>query len=200
MSGGHFHVHGPHDHAVEHAAQGGGHGEKHGEGGDNFVARIAVTTAILSTLGAVGGYEAGHTQNAALLYKNEAAIQKTAASNQWNYYQAKCNKQNLAELSVTLTKGEDRDRFKQEIERYKQEKKEIKADADKLEATAKEADKKSEKEMQVHGRWALSTTLLQISIALSAIALQTRKKWLLYGVFGAAGIGIAFGVMGFLHI
>ncbi len=81
MSGGHFHVHGPHDHAVEHAAHGDGHGES-----DNFVSRIAVTTAILSTFGALGGYEAGHTQNAALLFKNEAAIQKTAASNQWNYY------------------------------------------------------------------------------------------------------------------
>ncbi len=199
MSGGHFHVHGPHDHAVEHAAQGGDHGGKHGEG-DNFVSRIAVTTAILSTLGAVGGYEAGHTQNAALLFKNEAAIQKTAASNQWNYYQAKSNKQNLAELSVTLTRGEDRERFKQEIDRYKKEKLDIKADAEKLEATAREADRKSEKEMQVHGRWALSTTLLQISIALSAIALLTRKKWLLYGVFGAAGIGVVFGVMGLLHI
>lgn len=199
MSGGHFHVHGPHDHAIEHAAQGGDHGGKHGEG-DNFVSRIAVTTAILSTLGAVGGYEAGHTQNAALLFKNEAAIQKTAASNQWNYYQAKSNKQNLAELSVTLTRGEDRERFKQEIDRYKKEKSDIKADAEKLEASAKEADKKSEKEMQVHGRWALSTTLLQISIALSAIALLTRKKWLLYGVFGAAGIGVVFGVMGLLHI
>ncbi|MCX7148929.1 MAG: DUF4337 domain-containing protein [Rhodocyclales bacterium] len=195
MSGGHFHVHGPHDHAVEHAAHGGGHG-----GGDSFVSRIAVATAILSTLGAVGGYEAGHTQNAALLYKNEAAIQKTAASNQWNYYQAKSNKQNLAELSVTLTSGEDRERFKQEIERYKKEKTDIKADAEKLEAAAKEADKKSEMEMNVHGRWALSTTLLQVSIALSAIALLTRKTWLLYGVFAAAGIGIAFGVMGMLHI
>ncbi len=199
MSGGHFHVHGPHDHAIEHAAQGGDHGSKHGEG-DNFVSRIAVTTAILSTLGAVGGYEAGHTQNAALLFKNEAAIQKTAASNQWNYYQAKSNKQNLAELSVTLTRGEDRERFKQEIDRYKKEKSDIKADAEKLEASAREADKKSEKEMQVHGRWALSTTLLQISIALSAIALLTHKKWLLYGVFGAAGIGVVFGVMGLLHI
>lgn len=195
MSGGHFHVHGPHDHAVEHAAHGNGH-----DTGDNFVSRIAVTTAILSTLGAVGGYEAGHTQNAALLFKNEAAIQKTAASNQWNYYQAKSNKQNLAELSVTLTRGEDRERFKQEIERYKKEKSEIRSEAEKLEATAREADKKSEKEMLVHGRWALSTTLLQISIALSAIALLTRKKWLLYGVFGAAAIGVAFGVMGLLHI
>ncbi|MCX7165795.1 MAG: DUF4337 domain-containing protein [Rhodocyclales bacterium] len=199
MSGGHFHVHGPHDHAIEHAAQGGGHGDKHGEG-DSFVSRIAVTTAILSTLGAVGGYEAGHTQNAALLYKNEAAIQKTAASNQWNYYQAKSNKQNLAELSVTLTRGEDRERFKQEIERYKKEKVDIKADADKLEVAAKAADKKSEMEMHVHGRWALSTTLLQVAIALSAIALLTRKKWLLYGVFAAAGIGVGFGVMGFLHM
>ncbi len=199
MSGGHFHVHGPHDHAVEHAAHGGAHGGKPGEG-DNFVARIAVTTAVLSTLGAVGGYEAGHTQNAALLFKNEAAIQKTAASNQWNYYQAKSNKQNLAELSVTLTKGEDRERFKQEIERYKKEKLDIKADAEKLEAAAKAADKKSDVEVQVHGRWALSTTLLQIAIALSAIALLTRKKWLLYGVFGAAGIGVVFGAMGFMHV
>ncbi|TSA00376.1 MAG: DUF4337 domain-containing protein [Rhodocyclaceae bacterium] len=195
MSGGHFHVHGPHDHAVEHAAQGGGHGE-----GDNFVSRIAVATAILSTLGALGGYEAGHTQNAALLYKNEAAIQKTAASNQWNYYQAKSNKQNLAELSVTLTSGEQRERFKQEIERYKAEKTEIKAGAEKLEAAAREADKKSEMEMHVHGRWALSTTLLQVSIALSAIALLTRKSWLLYGVFAAAGVGVAFGVTGLLHL
>ena len=195
MSGGHFHVHGPHDHAVEHAAHGGEHGE-----GDNFVSRIAVATAILSTLGALGGYEAGHTQNAALLYKNEAAIQKTAASNQWNYYQAKSNKQNLAELSVTLTQGEDRERFKQEIERYKKEKSDIKTDAEKLEAAAREADKKSETEMHVHGRWALSTTLLQVAIALSAIALQTRKRWLLYGVFAAAGTGVGFGVMGFLHM
>ncbi len=195
MSGGHFHVHGPHDHAVEHAAHGGSHGE-----GDSFVARIAVTTAILSTLGAVGGYEAGHTQNAALLYKNEAAIQKTAASNQWNYYQAKSNKQNLAELSVILTSGAERERFTQEIERYKKEKSDIKADADKLEAAAREADKMSEMEMHVHGRWALSTTLLQISIALSAIALLTRKQWLLYGVFGAAGTGVAVGVVGLLHL
>lgn len=194
MSGGHFHVHGPHDHAVEHAAQ-GGHG-----GDDGFASKIAVTTAILSTLGALFGYEGGHTQNAALLYKNEAAIQKTSASNQWNYYQAKSNKQNLAELSVTLTKGEDRARFQQDIERYKQEKKEIKAEAEKLEAAAKEADKHSDAEMHVHGRWALATTLLQIAIALSAIALLTRKKWLLVGVYGASAVGVAIAVMGALHL
>ncbi len=190
MSGHGFHVHGPHDHEVEHVAQ---------HGGDTFTSRLAVLTAILSTIGAIFGYMGGHSQNAALLYKNEAAIQKTAASNQWNYYQAKSNKQNLAELSVTLTSGEAQAKFSQAVERYKKEKDEIKADAEKLEAAAKEADHKSELEMHVHERWALATTLLQISIALSAITLLTRKRWLLAGVYGATGFGLVAGAMGYLH-
>ena len=143
MSGHGFHVHGPHDHEVEHVAQ---------HGGDQFTSRVAVLTAVLSTIGAIFGYLGGHSQNAALLYKNEAAIQKTSASNQWNYYQAKSNKQNLAELSITLTSGETREKYVQEVERYKKEKQEIKAEADKLEAVAKAADQKSELEMHVHER------------------------------------------------
>ena len=191
MSGHGFHVHGPHDHEVEHVAQ---------HGGDAFTSRLAVLTALLSTVGAIFGYMGGHSQNAALLYKNEAAIQKTSASNQWNYYQAKSNKQNLAELSVTLTTGEAQEKFKQNVERYKKEKEEIKADADKLEDAAKAADKLSEAEMHVHERWALATTLLQIAIALSAITLLTRKRWLLVGVYGSTAIGLVVGVMGYLHI
>lgn len=191
MSDHGFHVHGPHDHEVEHVAQ---------HGGDNFTSRLAVLTAILSTVGAIFGYMGGHSQNAALLYKNEAAIQKTSASNQWNYYQAKSNKQNLAELSVVLTTGEAQDKFKESIERYKKEKEEIKAEAEKLEAEAKEADHHSEAEMHVHERWALATTLLQIAIALSAITLLTRKRWMLVGVFSATGLGVVAGVMGYLHL
>jgi hypothetical protein len=191
MSGHGFHVHGPHDHEVEHVAQ---------HGGDNFTSRIAVLTAVLSTIGAIFGYMGGHSQNAALLYKNDAAIQKTAASNQWNYYQAKSNKQNLAELSVTLTTGEAQEKFKAAIERYKKEKEEIKVEADKLEAEAKASDEHSNQEMHVHERWALATTLIQIAIALSAITLLTRKRWMLVGVYGASALGLAAGVMGYLHL
>ncbi|HLO61545.1 MAG TPA: DUF4337 domain-containing protein [Azonexus sp.] len=191
MSGHGFHVHGPHDHEVEHVAQ---------HGGDNFTSRIAVLTAVLSTVGAIFGYMGGHSQNAALLYKNDAAIQKTAASNQWNYYQAKSNKQNLAELSVTLTTGEAQQKFQAAIERYKKEKEEIKVEADKLEAEAKASDEHSNQEMHVHERWALATTLIQIAIALSAITLLTRKRWMLVGVYGASALGLAAGVMGYLHL
>ena len=191
MSGHGFHVHGPHDHEVEHVAQ---------HGGDSFTSRLAVLTALLSTVGAIFGYMGGHSQNAALLYKNEAAIQKTSASNQWNYYQAKSNKQNLAELSITLTSGDAREKYVQEVERYKKEKQEIKIEADKLEAVAKAADQKSELEMHVHERWALATTLLQVAIAMAAITLLTRKRWMLFGVYGATALGLLAGTAGYLHL
>ncbi|ACV36127.1 DUF4337 domain-containing protein [Accumulibacter sp.] len=191
MSAHGFHVHGPHDHEVEHVAQ---------HGGDNFTSRVAVLTAVLSTVGAIFGYLGGHSQNAALLYKNEAAIQKTSASNQWNYYQAKSNKQNLAELSIVLTAGEAREKYVQDVARYKKEKEEIKVEAEELEAVAKEADQKSDREMHVHERWALATTLLQIAIAMAAITLLTRKRWMLFGVYGATGLGLLAGAMGYLHL
>ena len=191
MSGHGFHVHGPHDHEVEHVAQ---------HGGDNFTSRLAVLTAVLSTVGAIFGYLGGHSQNAALLYKNEASIVKTAASNQWNYYQAKSNKQNLAELSVVLTSGEAQQKFKLAVDRYQLEKAEIKTQAEKLEAEVDTANKNSEMEMHVHERWALATTLLQIAIALAAITLLTRKRWMLFGVFGATGVGLVVGAMGYLHL
>jgi hypothetical protein len=39
-----------------------------------------------------------------------------------------------------------------------------------------------------------------VSIALAAIALMTRKKWLEWGMFGVGGIGVAIGVAAVLHV
>jgi hypothetical protein len=193
MSGHHFHVHGPHDHAVEHAGQ-------HGGEGDSFASRIAVMTAILSTLGALFSFAGGASQNEALLFKNEAAIRKTEASNQWNYYQAKSNKQNLAELSVVLVKGEERERYLGEVDRYKKEKAEIKEKAEALEAEAKAADHQSEESMHQHHRWAQAMTALQVAISLAAITLLARRRWLMWSSAGVAVAGVIIGAAAMMHI
>jgi len=160
MSEGHFHVHGPHDHEMEHAAH----------SGDPLAGRIAVMTAIFATIGALYGYMAGATQNEALLFKNEAAIKTLEASDEWNYYQAKSSKQNLAELGTTLTTGDTQARYLQEVERYKKDK------AEKLEEEGKEAGAQSAASMHVHHRWAQAMMLIQIAIALAAITVLTRNK------------------------
>ncbi len=197
MSDDEFHVHGAHDHAIDHAIKhgaGGGHGEGH-----HFVSRIAVTTAILSAIGAVASYQAGHTQNEALLLKSEAAILKTAASDQWNTYQAKNVEEKMARLLLPLTPVAEREALNLNIERFSREKMAIKSAAEKLDATAADSERQSQSHLHAHRQLALSTTLMQVAIALSAVALLSRKKWLLYGIYGAAGIGIGFGVMGLLN-
>jgi hypothetical protein len=184
-----FHVHGPHDHAVEHAAH----------GGDSFSNNIAVMTAILATVGAMFGYQGGATQSDAALFKNNAAIEKTEAANAWNYYQAKSNKQNLAELAMTLP-GVDPDKYRADVARYQSEKEGIKKKAEKWEASSAEWNKKSDESLHQHHQWALATTAEQIAISLAAITLLTRKNWLMVGAYAVAAVGLALGIFAWMHI
>jgi flagellar basal body-associated protein FliL len=193
MSDDGFHVHGPHDHELEHAAQ-SGH-----EAGSRMIGQIAVITAIIATVGAIFSYMGGATQANAGLYKNNAAIKKTEASNQWNFFQAKSTKQALAELARDLAPDAKKTTYQAKIDRYETEKNDIKKAAEKLEADATQWDAQSEVQMHQHHRWAQATTVLQISIALAAIALLTRKKWLEYGMFALAGVGLVVGVLAALH-
>lgn len=191
MSGQGFHAHGPHDHELEHQAQ----AEPHGMAG-----RLAVATAIIATVGALFSYMGGLTQANAGLYKNDAAIKKTEASNQWNYYQAKSSKQNLAELAIDLAPESRRGFYGDEIKRYKGEKDTIKKEAEKLERESNEWNGRSDEQIHQHHRWAQATTALQISIALAAIALLTRSRRLQIGVYGLSAVGVALGVLAWLHI
>jgi Na+/glutamate symporter len=186
-----FHVHGPHDHALEHEA----HAEPQG-----FAGRLAVATAVIATVGALFAYMGGLTQSNAGLYKNDAAIKKTEASNQWNYYQAKSSKQNLAELAVELAPEARKPFYIDEVKRYKTEKEDIKKQAEKFEHESDEFNKKSDEQIHQHHRWAQATTALQISIAMAAIALLTKSHRLQIGVYALSGIGVVVGILAWLHI
>jgi len=187
MSESQFHVHGPHDHELEHAVHSGG--AEH----SGMVNQIALFTAIIATVGAVFGYMGGATQANAGLFKNNAAIKKTEASNQWNYYQAKSSKQNLSELALELAPAAKKEFYQGEIERYKMEKAAIKLEAEKLEAKSIDWDRRSDHEIHIHHRWAQATTALQISIALAAIALLTRKEWMKKIMYLMGSIGVVLG-------
>ena len=203
MSGHGFHVHGPHDHELEHAASGGhGHGDGAAAqaGGMGMTGKIAVCTAVIATVGAIFSYMGGATQANAGIYKNNAAIKKTEASNQWNYFQSKSTKQALAEFARDTAADDKRQGWQDKVTRYEQEKTVIQTDAKKLEEEASKWDRQSEEQMHQHHRWAQATTVLQVSIALAAIALLTKKKWLERGMFAVAVAGLAVGVLAALHI
>ena len=189
MSEGGIHVHGPHDHEVEHQGQ-------HGPG---LAQQVAIFTAILATIGAIVSYQGGHTQNEALYFKNEAVLKKADASNQWAYYQAKSTKQNLAELAERLSSDVEKKAFyAEEIKRYKKEKEDIKLAAEALEKLSLEADHKSEHALHPHEQLAMAVTFMQIAISLASITVLTRRRWMFAGAGIAATIGLVFWILAYI--
>ena len=186
-----FEVRGAHEDRMDEAAE---HEPK------SMAGQLAVMTAILATVGAMFSYMAGATQADAGLFKNDAAIRKTEASNQWSFYQAKSNKQNLSELGLQLVDDARKPFFEGEAKRYASEKAAIKLAAEKAEKQSTEFDEKSEARMHQHHRWAQATTALQIAIAMAAIALLTKRRWLEKIVFVMSSVGLLVGALAYFHV
>ena len=106
----------------------------------------------------------------------------------------------MAELARDLAPADKKEAYQTKVERYEKEKNEIKAKAEALEAKSAQFEEQSEADMHQHHRWAQATTVLQVAIALAAIALLTRKRWLEYAMFGTAGLGVVVGVAALMHL
>jgi hypothetical protein len=161
---------------------------------DPLLRNIALTTALLAALGAVAALQAGGTVNEALVLKTDAGRLQAEASDQWTYYQAKGIKGTVLEAqratSIAVGKpvpaGVD-----QSIQRYAAEQKDIEHAAREKEHERDQKSEEADHLLARHHRFASSVALLQIGIALGAVAALTRQRliWLgsgLLGLFGAA--------------
>lgn len=177
-----FEVHGQHDHALEHAA----HTEALGRW-------VAMFTAILATVGAMISYENGSTESQGLEYKNEAILKKSEASDQWAYYEAKGIKETIVEHTAALSDSE-RAANTATAARYSSEKADIEKLARKLDAEAKEANEASSRARAPHHRLSQALAFVQAAIALAALTVLTRQRWMLAfsGTAALAGIGFWF--------
>lgn len=183
-----FEVRGHDEHMLEHSAH----------SGDDLAMRIAVLTAVLSTLGAVFSYEGGAAQNAAMILKNEAVLKKTEAADQWAFYQAKSQKQLIAETMSELVDEGRAAKLKEKAARYDKEKSEIKAEAEKLDKESARLNAESEHSLHPHHRIAQGMTLIQVGIALASIAALTKRRWLVWFAGGSAAVGVAIASSGLL--
>ena len=153
---------------------------------------LALSTALMAVLAAIAGLLAGH-------HANEALIERVKSSDQWNFYQSKNLKQEIAvntdqilhALGAGKTGSEPVADHSKDIARYEKEKEEIKK-------TAQEAEKESEEHLSKHVPLASAVTAFQIAIAISAIAILTRRKKLWYAGLLLTAVGIVFLILGIL--
>jgi uncharacterized ion transporter superfamily protein YfcC len=159
------------------------------EGSGGLVRWIAIFTAIISTLGAIIGHEAEEIANSAILLKNEAALKKTDAADQWNYYQAVSTKGHLMELAMSLVAADQRQPYADKIKKYEAQKDDIKKQADKLEAQSAKANADSAALATPRGNFMYALALLQVAISVVSVTVLTRQRWLF-------GIAIALSAVG----
>lgn len=141
---------------------------------------VAISTALMAVLAAISSLFAGH-------YSNEAVINQIKASDQWAFYQAKGIKAEIKSLKLD-SKSPDTVEYK----RYKEEQTAIKEKATLLQ-------EESEAHLEIEKKFAKGVTFFQIAIAISAISILTKRKflWIVSLIIGLAGS--AFLITGILH-
>jgi hypothetical protein len=144
-----------------------------------FMNTAAILAALLAAAAAVAALFAGHLAN-------EALLEQIQASDKWAYYQSKGIKASIAELkSISGAEGA------KGADIYREEQGEIQKEA-------KELERESHQHLLRHESLAASVTFFQIAIAITAIAVLTRKKILFIGSMGLGLGGLAWALKGFL--
>jgi len=136
---------------------------------------IAISTALMAVFAALSSLLAGH-------HADEAVIEQIRASDQWAFFQAKGIKDEILSLSNIPEKAARSAKYKSEQAEIQQK--------------AKESEEASHAHLEHHSVLARAVTLFQISIAVSAIAILTRKRMLWFVSLGISCVGLFFFVTG----
>jgi hypothetical protein len=163
------------EHIHEHAHQGG------------WIGKVALSTAMIAVIAAISALMAGH-------HSNEALISQIQSSDNWSHYQAKSIKSSILSLKNDLLVEMGKTPKEQDLKKSE----EYKKDQEEISDKAREKSAESEHHLKSHVILAKAVTLFQIAIAISAIAVLTRRKSFWYVSLGFAGIGCFFFVQGWL--
>jgi uncharacterized protein DUF4337 len=160
-----------------------------------FLKAIALTTALFAALASVAALRAAGTVNEALALKAEATRFQAEASDQWAAYQAKGIKSAIqaASESSWIALGKNPPRFfGDEQQRYAREQAELAQVARQKERARDGASAEADHLMHQHHRFADSVALLQVAIALAAVAALTRVRLVWFGsmIIGLGGTSL----------
>jgi hypothetical protein len=146
------------------------------EAHDPFVTRVSITIAILAAIAAtVSSVESLGTARA-ILASNQATLAQSKASNQWAFYQAKAIKKRLDEHSAQTSPAE-RGQFLAKANAAGEEQVTIQRSARAYEAERDQDQAVAELNEARHPKLTLAAAIVQISIAVSTLAIITKRRW-----------------------
>ena len=178
-----------HDPALD-AHEHGEHARHAAHEGDPFISRIAISVAVLAVLAAVAGSLETVEGGRALNFTSEAVLEQDRATDAWSEYQADSLKKHIYGVAAD-SGGSNADRYRK-LERENIDKQ----DAVRKNAKAEESERDrllavSAAHEERHHWLTGAATLFEIGIAMSTVAIITRRHWLWFTALGFGTVGLA---------
>ncbi len=178
-------AHEHHEHA-EHAAH------EH----DPFINRVSITIAALAVVTALVGSLEITESSGAIVASSRAVLEQDRATDAWSAYQSASIKKHLYDIARDAPGAKAAD-YAKSSGKYASDQVGYQTTAKAQEEARDKALEESEAHEKRHHRLTLAATLLQIGIAISTVAIITRRRpfwWgaMVLGVAGALTAGSAF--------
>ncbi|HEY4274999.1 MAG TPA: DUF4337 family protein [Rhizomicrobium sp.] len=154
---------------------------------DPFISMVSITVAVLAVLAATAGSLETVEGGRAITESSEAVLAQDEATDAWNEYQADSLKRHMYDIAAETGLAHYRD------DSLKEREAQAKARS-KAEDAEKERNLRSRESArhEVRHHWLTgAATLIEIGIALSTVAIITRRRPLWFGAMGLGIVGIA---------
>ncbi|MEI6231612.1 MAG: DUF4337 family protein [Planctomycetota bacterium] len=159
------------------------------ESKEKWISMVALSTAFLAAFAAVAALCSSH-------FESESMKEHSEAFDKWSYYQSKGIEKVLLQSKVDILAavGKVADpKDKAKIDEY-----DAKRAAAKVEAETVTTLSKAHSEAQEN--FALSVTMFQMSIAIGAISVLTKRRGFWYVSLCLGAVGICFMIIAYTHI
>jgi hypothetical protein len=165
----------------------------HDHSADSFGQAVGVAVGVIGIVLAVVTISSHRAHNAAV-------INRTEANDQWSYYQAKKNREQMLDVGADLARSlsTDESRVQALIDKYTKQSARYAEDTQEIEKEARAKDAETNREERRAVRLDLGEGFLELGLVMSSLYFLSKRKF--FPVIGltAAVIGTVLGVMGFL--
>jgi hypothetical protein len=186
-------VHDPALEAHEHAE----HAEHAAHENDPFVSRVAITVAVLAVLAAAASSLETVEGGLAITASSEAVLKQDQATDAWGEYQADSIKKNFYGMGAQEG-GAHADDFKKESKAEGDKQGKVKERAKDFEAERDKLVEESAGHEHRHHKLTIAATMVEIGIALSTVAIITKRHLMWYGALALGAAGAAITVYAFM--
>jgi hypothetical protein len=165
------------------------HAEHAAHAHDPFISRVAISVAVLAVLAAVAGsletVEGGKALNAT----SEAVLSQDQATDTWNEFQADSLKKHVYGIAADAG-GANADKYKKNAKEYGDTQNKLRAKALANEKNRDDLLGESKQHEDRHHWLTGAATVFEIGIALSTVAIITRRGWLWATALTFGGCGL----------